>query len=288
MRIVDYHLPATFDEVFELLTQYGPEARVVAGGTALTILLKEGLIDAVRLVSLERLGLEYVSWRDGALHVGAMTRLQMLADHPLVHERIPILAEVLNQVASRRIRNVATLGGNICWAEPASDPPGVLMLLDAEATIMSKRGERRLAIGDLFRDYYTTVLESDEVLSGFRIPPPTRDSGVAYIKFTPQSKADKPALGVAASVRAEKGVCVDPRVIVSAAGPTPLTLPKADSAFQGQPIDSRAVEGLADQYAEAAQPVSDSRGSETYKRDMIRVLVRRAMQRAWARAVHAT
>jgi carbon-monoxide dehydrogenase medium subunit len=283
MRIVDYHLPATFDEVSELLTRYGAEARVMGGGTALAILLKEGLIDSVRLVSLERMGLESVTWEDGALHVGAMTSLQALADHPLVHEHLPILSEVLHQVASRRIRNVATLGGNICWAEPASDPPGILMLLDAEATIMSGRGERRLAMRNLFRDYYTTALEPDEVLTAVRIPPPRKDTGVAYIKFTPQSKADKPVLGVAASIRAEQGACADARVVVGAAGPAPLSLPEADAGIRGQPVESRAVDDLADRYAEAAQPVSDGRGSEGYKRDMIRVLVRRALRRAWAK-----
>jgi carbon-monoxide dehydrogenase medium subunit len=282
MKIVDYHQPVTFAEVSELLTRYGPEARVMGGGTALTILLKEGLIDSVRLISLERMGLESVSWQDGALDVGSMVSLQALADHPLVHEHLPILSEVLHQVASRRIRNVATLGGNICWAEPASDPPGILMLLEAEATIMSGRGERRLTMRDLFRDYYTTALEPDEVLTSVRIPPPQKGAGVAYIKFTPQSKADKPVLGVAASIRAEKGACVDARVVVGAAGPTPLSLPEADTGIRGQPVESRAVEELAEQYAEAAQPVSDSRGSESYKRDMIRVLVRRALRRAWA------
>ncbi len=288
MKILDYHQPATLVEASELLAKHGPEVRVMAGGTALTILLKEGLLNAVRLMSLERLGLDHVSWHNGALHVGAMTSLQALADHPLVREHVPILAEVLNQVASRRIRNVATLGGNICWAEPASDPPGVLVLLDTEATILSMRGERRLAMRDLFRDYFTTALEPDEVLIGVRIPPPPTGCGIAYIKFTPQSKADKPVLGVAALVwRDENGVCADARVVVSAAGPTPLTLPEADSEMEGQPVDSRAVEGLADRYAEAAQPVSDSRGSERYKRDMIRVLVRRAVRQAWARAVQA-
>jgi carbon-monoxide dehydrogenase medium subunit len=282
MKIVDYHQPTTFADLAELLTRYGAEARLMGGGTALTILLKEGLIDSVRLISLERMGLDSVSWRDGALHVGAMTSLQALADHPLVHEHVPILCEVLHQVASRRIRNVATLGGNICWAEPASDPPGLLMLLDAEATISSGRGERRVPVRDLFRDYYTTALEADEVLTVVRIPPQRKDAGLAYIKLTPQSKADKPVLGVAASIRAEKGVCGEARVVVSAAGPTPLSLPEADAGMGGHPVASRAAEELADRYAEAAQPVSDSRGSESYKRDMIRVLVRRALRQAWA------
>jgi carbon-monoxide dehydrogenase medium subunit len=281
MKIVDYHQPATFAEVSELLTRYGAEARIMGGGTALTILLKEGLIDSVRLVSLERMGLDSVAWKDGALHVGAMTSLQALADHPLVHAHLPILSEVLHQVASRRIRNVATLGGNICWAEPASDPPGILMLVEAEATIMSGRGERRLTMRDLFRDYYTTALEPDEVLTSVRIPPPRKDTGLAYIKFTPQSKADKPVLGVAASIRVERGACAEARVVVSAAGPTPLSMPEADATICGQSVESRAVEELGNQYAEAAQPMSDSRGSEDYKRDMVRVLVRRALRRAW-------
>ncbi len=289
MKILDYHQPATFDEASELLAQHGPEIRVMAGGTALTILLKEGLVNTVRLLSLEQLGLDYVSWHEGALDVGAMTSLQTVADHPLVLEHLPILPEVLNQVASRRIRNVATLGGNICWAEPASDPPGILTLLGAETTIRSARGERRGARRDLFQDDCTTILEPDELLTAVRICPPPAGSGVSYINFTPQSKADKPVLGVAALVLpAESGLCREARVVVSAAGPKPLRLPEVDAEMQGREVESEAVEKLADRYAEAAQPASDSRGSESYKRDMIRVMVRRAIRKAWARAVGPT
>ncbi len=288
MKILDYHQPATVDEASDLLAQYGSEIRIMAGGTALTILLKEGLVDGVRLMSLERLGLDTVSWHDGALEVGAMTSLQIIADHPLVLKRLSFLAEVLNQVASRRIRNVATLGGNICWAEPASDPPGVLTLLGAEATIRNRHGERRVAMRHLFRDYFTTALEPDELLTAIRIPPLPPGAGVSYIKFTPQSKADKPVLGVAAlALPAEDKLCREARVVVSAAGPTPLSLPEADAEMQGRDVESDAVEKLAERYAEAAQPAADSRGSEKYKRDMIRVMVRRALRKAWARAVEA-
>ncbi|MBI4528265.1 MAG: xanthine dehydrogenase family protein subunit M [Deltaproteobacteria bacterium] len=284
MRILEYRAPDTLEEALEFLAQHGPEARISAGGTALTILLKEGLIHAARLVSLERLGLDYVTWQNGALHVGAMTSLQILADHPVVSERVPILAEVLKQVASRRIRNVATLGGNVCWAEAASDPPAVLVLLDAEVTIRSARGERRVRMRDLFLDYFTTTLESDEIMTEIKVSPPSPGSGVSYIKFTPQSKADKPVLGVAALARpAENGACAEARVVVGAAGPAPLALPDADSEARGQAIDGGVLERLAERYAGAAQPVSDSRGSESYKRDMIRVLVPRALRQAWAR-----
>lgn len=283
MKAIAYHRPDTLEEACELLAGLGPRAHVLAGGMALTIVLKEGLLETDHLVSLERLSLEDVSWRDGALHLGAMATHQALADHPLVRTHLPILAEVLGQVASRRIRNVATLGGNLCWAEPASDPPGLLVALGAEATVHSVRGRRRVPVRGLFSGYFTTTLERDELLTEVRVPVPV-GAGVAYIKFTPQSKADKPVLAVTARVlRAADGTCAEARVVVGAAGPTPLSLPDVDATLRGEPLDGGAVGRVAERYAEAANPISDNRGSDTYKRQMIRVLVPRAVRQAWSR-----
>src|SRR5581483_7622040 len=199
---IAYHRPESVEAACRLLAEFGRRARLVAGGTALTILLKEGLLDADQLVSLDRVPLAAVAWTPGAgggtLAIGAMVTHQALVDGPLVRAHLPVLAQVLAQVASRRIRNVATIGGNLCWAEAASDPPGLLMALGAEVTARSVRGERRLPVRALFRDYFTTTLEPDEVLTEVRVPAPPADAGVAYVKFTPQSKADKPVLAVTA------------------------------------------------------------------------------------------
>lgn len=280
-----YHRPESLDAACLLMARFGRRARVMAGGTALTILLKEGLLDADQIVSLDRVPLGTVAWAGGVLTAGAMVTHQVLVDHPLVGAHVPTLAEVLSQVASRRIRNVATIGGNLCWAEAASDPPGLLMALGAHVTARSVRGERRVGLRDLFQDYFATTLAPDEILSEVHVPAPPPGAGLSYLKFTPQSKADKPVLSVTALVCRTDGMCAEARVVVGAAGPTPLGLPAVDAALRGETLEaSGVVSRVADAYAEAAQPVSDIRGSETYKRRMIRVLVRRALGQAWARA----
>ena len=287
MRGLTYHRPADVHEACGLLATLGPRARLVAGGTAVAILLKEGLLDVDHLIGLERVGLADVQWRDGALTIGALATHQALAEHPVVHARLPILAEVLGQVANRRVRNVATLGGNLCWAEAASDPPGLFMALGARATVMSARGRREIAVSELFLDYFTTSLEQDEVLTEVTVPAPPAGTGIAYVKFTPQSKADKPVLAVTALAGRTGSRCTRAAVVVGAAGPVPLSLPDVDATLVEGEMDEAGVAQVAARYAEVAQPVSDTRGSEGYKRRMIRVLVRRALGQAWLRAGQA-
>jgi carbon-monoxide dehydrogenase medium subunit len=285
VTVIGYHRPETLEATCRLMAEYGRRAKLMAGGTALTILLKEGLLDADQIVSLDQVPLGGVSWDGRMLTAGAMVTHQALVEHPLVRTHVPALAEVLAQVASRRIRNVATIGGNLCWAEAASDPPGLLVALGAEVTIRSVRGQRRLGVQDLFQDYFTTTLAPDEVLTEVRVPAAPAGAGVSYLKFTPQSHADKPVIAVTALVRRTGDACAEARVVVGAAGPMPLALPAADAQLRGEALDaSRAVWRAAEAYAEAAQPVSDTRGSEGYKRRMIRVLVRRALEHAWTRA----
>jgi aerobic carbon-monoxide dehydrogenase medium subunit len=280
-----YHRPESLEAACGLMAEFGRRARLMAGGTALTILMKEGLLDADQIVSLDRVPLGGVSWDGATLTTGATVTHQALADHPLVRAHVPMLADVLSQVASRRIRNVATIGGNLCWGEAASDPPGLLVALGADVGIRSVRGERRVAVRDLIQDYFTTILAPDEVLSEVRVPAPPTGAGLSYLKFTPQSKADKPAIAVTALVRRTDGVCVEARVVVGAAGPTPLALPAVDAELRGEALEaSPSMWRAAEAYADAAQPVSDTRGSEAYKRRMIRVLVRRGLGHAWARA----
>ena len=284
MTSLQYHRPRTVAEACDLLARCGPRARLLAGGTALGILMKERLVDLEHIVSLESTDLDGLAWADGVLRVGAMATHQTLIDHPTVRERLPALAEVLAQVASRRIRNVATLGGNLCWAEAASDPPGLLVALDASVIVQSVRGTRRLRVGDLFADYFTTALAPDELLTEALIPA-AGGAGIVYLKFAPQSRADKPVLGVTARVERAGDAWVGGRVVVTAAGPRPLSLPDLDARLRGvRGCDEDAIAHVADGYAAGAEPVSDTRGSAAYKRRMIGVLVRRALRAAWTRA----
>jgi carbon-monoxide dehydrogenase medium subunit len=156
--------------------------------------------------------------------------------------------------------------------------------LGARVTAVSVRGRRELAVRDLFEDYFTTTLAPDELLTDVVVPAPPAGTEVAYIKFTPQSKADKPVLAVTALARRAGGRCAGAAVVVGAAGPVPLALPDVDATLVDGRMDEADLQRVAARYAEAAQPVSDTRGSEAYKRRMIRVLVRRAIGQAWARA----
>jgi carbon-monoxide dehydrogenase medium subunit len=157
-----------------------------------------------------------------------MATHEALAAHPLVRTHVPVLAEVLGQVASRRIRNVATLGGNLCWAEPASDPPGLLIALGARVTVAGARGRRQLAVRELFQDYFTTTLAPRRGRTrGRTVPVPPRTGVRVRSSSTPQSKADKPVLAVTALVRPRSASAARRRVVVGAAGPVPLALPDA-------------------------------------------------------------
>jgi aerobic carbon-monoxide dehydrogenase medium subunit len=253
---LSYHRPQTVEETCEVLARFGDRARLVAGGTAVAILLKERLLDIDHLVSLERVPLAHVRWSDGVITLGAMATQQMLAEHPVVRERVPVLSEVLGQVASRRIRTVATIGGTLCWAEAASDPPGLLMALEASVTAQSVRGRRHIAVRDLFQDYFTTALAADELLTEVTLPAPPVGAGISYIKFTPQSKADKPVLGVTALMRVRAGVCEHAAVVLGAAGPTPIALPDVDARLHGRAARVRHARLGSLQAPDGARPRS--------------------------------
>lgn len=279
-RSPEFLVAESVEHAVEALERYGDEATVIAGATAVTIMLQQGLIDPAAIVSIGRInGLRGVEQGDGWLRIGALTTHREVELDPTVRESLPVLAATFGVVANVRVRNAATVGGVVAEADYASDPPALLSVLDAEIDVVGPEGERSVAIGDFLLGFYETALEPGEIVTRVRVPLLPPGTGAVYEKFTTRSSEDRPCVGVAAVVRLEADgeTCADLRVAVGAAAETPQRFAEVERNARGAAIDEESARTIADGYAERIDPLSDMRGSDWYRREMIRVWVRRAI-----------
>ena len=284
MSAFDYRAPRTVDEALAILREYGEDARVIAGGTALVTMLRQRLVRPGCLVSLRDVqGLDRVEATNGALRFGALVTHRESETSPLVRERIPVLAETFRRVATVRIRHMATLGGALAHADPNQDPPVTLLALGARVHV-SGGGQRELAIDEFFRDYYESALEPGEIVTGVTVPVPAAGSGAAFVKFLPRTADDYATVAVAAIVSLDGDRCREARIALGSVGVTPLRGRAVEALLSGE----RFSQGLAEAAGEAVKgevdPLSDHRGSAGYKRDMAAVMVGRALTQAWEAA----
>lgn len=279
----DIQEPASLAEAIALLDPDDPSVRPVAGGTALMLMMKAGLFQPTRLISLRRLDGDlrriHVDER-GDLHLGALVPLSDIELSPLVAEHAPAVSETCRTLSNVRVRNVATLGGHVAHGDPHMDLPPLLIALGARVRAVGPRGERWIAAADLFVGYYQTALQRDELLAEIVIPAPAPDMSAAYVKFTALSADDWPAVGVAAAVRRREGVILDAVLAVSAATEKPIRLAAAEAAIRGASLSSGSFDEAAEAAAHEVEPLADIRGSTAYKREMVRVHVRRALIKA--------
>jgi aerobic carbon-monoxide dehydrogenase medium subunit len=264
--------PVTLEEALSERGERGDEATVLAGGTFLAILMNQDLLDPAALLSLgEVRGIDYIEEVEGELRLGAMARHRDVERSAVVRDGWPVLARAFSLVASPRVRNQATVGGVLADADYASDPPAVLAALDARAVLRSSRGTRTVSIGELILGFYETCIEPDELLVEVRVPPcPAR---AVYRKFRSRSSEDRPCVAVAAA-RGDDGL----RVVVGAVSDRPRELPQVVAlAGNGASSSDEAAE-IARRYAREIEPLADSRGSSAYRRRIIEVEVRRAVE----------
>lgn len=255
--------PSSLEEALALRAERGEEATVLAGGTFLAILMNQRLFQPSCLLSLRGVGeLEGISG-NGELRLGAMTRHRAVELSPAVRAGWPALAEAFSLVASPRVRNQATVGGVLADADYASDPPAMLCALGARAVARSVSGEREIPIEELITGYYETSLAPDELLVEVRVP--QLDGPAVYRKFRTRSHEDRPCVSVAA---ARRGGSL--RVVVGAVAGRPQLFPEL--CARGDPVE------VGRAYAEAIEPLSDVRGSAAYRRRVIAVEVRRALE----------
>ena len=281
MRLRPFALaePESVPEAVEVLSRLEGDTRIIAGGTALVPTMRLGLVTPDRLVSLHRIpGLSEIRVSKGVLEVGAMASLAALARHGALRAGWPLLAQAAGRVATPAIRSSATLGGNLCYAEAASDPAPALLCLDTQVRVGDSVGERVVPIAEFFTGFYETAIAPGEVLTGVRVPavPPGARGG--YVKFCPRSAEDKPLIGVAALLVLDAAKRVDEvRIALAGAAPTPMRARGAEAVVREQELSDRVIREAADAASAEADPLSDLMGSADYRREMIRVWVRRLL-----------
>ncbi|MEM2493632.1 MAG: xanthine dehydrogenase family protein subunit M [Nitrososphaerota archaeon] len=271
--------PSTLSDALAALAAYGEEARPLAGGTALVLLLHHRLIAPRVLICLEEVReLRGFQFAEEGIRIGAMVRLQELARFSQIRERLPALALACREVGNIRIRNQATLGGNLAEADYASDPPIALMALEAILEVHGPNGPREIPISEFFRGPYTTALEPGELITAVRTPFPPPGSRMTYLKFRTRSAEDRPCLGVVALVAFEDGICRELRIAVGAACETPQRRPEVERLAIGRPLTEAVIRAIAQGYADQIETLNDLRGSAAYRKRMIEVHVRRALE----------
>ncbi len=279
--------PRSIDDAVAALDRYGEDGRAVAGSTAVSLLLRSGLIQPRALISLGHLpGLRGIDRENGALRIGALVTHREVETSATVREALPVLAETFGTVANVRVRNAATVGGVLAEADYASDPPTALLALGASVEVRGPDGDRTIPIDAFFRGFYETALQPNELVHHMRVPILAPGIGAAYEKFVTRSSEDRPCVGVFAAVRlAEDGrTCTELRVAVGAAAETPQRFAGVEALAHGRPLAPDVVRAIGDAYAERIDTLSDLRGSAWYRTEMIRVWVQRAIAQALSRA----
>jgi aerobic carbon-monoxide dehydrogenase medium subunit len=245
-------------------------------------MMKAGVFRPTRLVSLRKLGDQLTRiavGADGHLAIGAMTPLAMMEASTDVARAAPVIPRAMRRLSNIRVRNVATVGGAIAHGDPHMDLPPVLMALGADVAVTGPKGERNIALENLFTGYYETVLDKNELIAALRIPAQGK-TRAAYIKVTTGSAEDWPALGVAVALDVEGSTVKSARVVVSAATEKATRLKSAEQALDGATIDDKTLARAGDAAAAEAECITDVRGSAAYKRELIRVYIGRAVRQA--------
>jgi len=282
-----YLAPRTLDQALALLGEQGDEAKVVAGGQSLLVFLRQGLLTPRYLIGLKRIPelarLELTP--DGGLTIGAMVTQYALETSPVVRERFPALAEAAAVIASPQVRRQGTLGGNLCHADPTGDPPAALIALGAEVELVRQGSSRRLPVADLFRDYMEPAIEADELLVVVHLPAPEPRSGAAYLKYRLRGvDTALVGVGVGLTLAADGRTCAAARIGLVGAGVTPLRVVAAEAELSGREPTDGVLQAAGEAAAAECSPLSDTEASEEYRRQMVKVFVRRAAERALQRA----
>lgn len=280
MHNFNYLEPTSIEEASQMLIDMGDEeVRLIAGGTALILTLRQRMVRPQHLISLsniERLrGISFDPTK--GLRIGALSRHADVANSSFVQNHYSVLASMAKQLANPQVRNQGTIGGNLCYGDPSTDPPSCLLALNATVVLGSVRGERELPLSKFLVDYFETALEDDEILVEIKVPPLADDAQGLYTRFLRTAAEHRPLVSVAFVARGPGGVCHDARLSVGASVPVPSRFPEAETFLEGKIITHNVARQAADLVADSIQPLSDSRGNENYRREMVRVVARRSI-----------
>ena len=280
----EYVNPNRLEEALSLLAQYGPKAKVIAGGTDLVPRMKWGEIRPEVVMGVSQIpGLAEIQF-DGknGLRLGALCKIGAIEKSDIIREQYPILVQAASVLGSTEIRNLGTVGGNLCNAAPSADMPPALLVLGARAVIASGKGEKVIPLEDFFVDAKKTVLGDGELLIRLEIPPMKPNSAGEYIKFGKRKAIEIAMIGVAALITLDPAshICKEARLGLATAAPTPIRAKEAEGVLTGKKLDDELIESAAVTASREASPRTSWRSTEEYRRELIRVLTRRAIQKS--------
>jgi carbon-monoxide dehydrogenase medium subunit len=288
MRDFEFLEPRTVREASAMLATHGEDARVMAGGTALVLAMRQRLLNPSHLVWLGGVpGLNAIDVDGGGtLRIGALALHHDIETHPVVRARFPVLSTMAARVANAQIRNAATVGGNLCHGDPASDPPACLLALDARVRAVTKGEEREIRLEDFFTGYYENALRPHEIVTEVRVPPLADDATAVYMRFTTTAAESRPLVAVGAVVKQDgQRTCRAARLVVGAVSATPTRLRGVEDFVTGRRLDADTLARVGELAAEAVKPLDDFRASADYRAHVTGVMVRRALERAVAEAI---
>jgi carbon-monoxide dehydrogenase medium subunit len=286
----EYFAPKTVDEALSLLSQYKGEAKIIAGGQSILVVMKRGLLSTEYLVDIKGIeALDYIKYDEGeGLRIGALTMHRAIEKSPVIQKHFRVLSDMEQNLATIQTRNWGTIGGNLCHGDPAGDPAPVLIALNAKLKLARLGGERIIEVEEFSKDYLEVALEPDEMLTEILVPTPLSHVGTAYEKLMVM-KGDMGVVGAAVSITLSPGdgVCKDARIALGNCASIPLRAREAEKKLIGKKLnDSLLIEAGEVASTEASPPV-DVHGSTEYRREMVKVFVRRAATKALERAKSA-
>ena len=283
----EYFAPKTLQEALTLLDKYKDESKVIAGGQSLLILMRQGLVTPKYLIDIKGIsGLNYIkSDAKEGLRIGALTTHRAIEKSPVIQRKCSVLAEMETRLASIQTRSWGTIGGNLCHGDPAGDLAPVLIALNATLSTASLKGKKNMAVEDFSLDYFETALEPSELLTEIQIPVAPSHTGTAYTKFN-VIESDLATVGVAVSITlgSGDGVCQDIRVALGATAPTAIRAKQSEAVVKGKKITDNLLQEAGEIASTEAEPISDIYASEEYRRELVKVLVKRVGKEALARA----
>lgn len=278
MNSFDHFTPATLSEALSLLAERNGGAAIIAGGTDLLLRMKNGFAKPRAVVNIKRIpdlrGISFDS--TSGLRLGALTTLRDLTRSPQILDLYPVLALAAGLMASEQIRNLATLGGNLCNASPSADLAPPLIALEAVACLVSLSSERQIPLADFFTGPGKSVMQRGELLKEIIVPPP--QGKTVYLKHSPRAFMDIAIVGAAVRIDKQGGKCRQARITLGAVAPTPLRARSGEEILEGQALTDERIRQAAKISAESCSPISDVRGAAWYRKRMVEVLVRRGIE----------
>ena len=311
MKKFDYFRPKTFEEALTLLAKYGEKAKLIAGGTDVIVMIKQKAMAPDVLISLQGIpGLDQMKY-NGSLSIGPMVTHRAIEKSEVIRKNFSALADAVDYLGSVQIRNVATIGGNVCTAAPSADTATPLLVLGTQVKIKNLKEERTLPVEEFFKGPGESVLKTGELVKELSIPKPLPNTGSAYYKLQRRLALDLPILGVSVLLSLDKDkvtcsdllctaspistilhkmeedeiICKDVRIALGVAAPTPMRALKAEALLRGKKLSDELLDEVANIASQEAQPRDTLRGEAWYRKDMVRVLVKRMAMKSIERVV---